>query len=150
MASAAVAAMLSACVTARPSYNDDMSPRAIHATDGPAAPRTKRLAEFEERRRIGQGRFLTADVLNANDDLQLADLLRLRIPGFANARDGRFSALGKNACMHVYLNGLSSPSALEGFHAHDLMGVEFYDATTAPQQYRQSLSSCPVLLLWTK
>lgn len=149
IAAGAIATLLSACVTARPSYNDDATTRAIYATPGPANARASRLAEFEQRRRVGQGRFLTADVLQANDDIPLVDLLRLRIPGFNNSRDARVSSLGPGSCMNVYLNGLLSPSALEGMHAHDLVGVEFYDALTAPQQYRQSMRSCSALLLWT-
>jgi len=145
----AAATLISACVTARPSYNDDVTARAMYATPGPTNARASRLAEFEQRRRVGQGRFITADVLQANDDIPLVDLLRLRIPGFGNSRDARISALGPGGCMNVYLNGLMSPTALEGMHPHDLVGVEFYDALTAPQQYRQSMTSCSALLLWT-
>ena len=149
IAAGAIATLLSACATARPAYNDDVTARAMYSTPGPTNARASRLAEFEARRRVGQGRFLTADVLQANDDIPLIDLLRLRIPGFNNSRDARVQALGPGSCMNVYLNGLSSPNALEGMHPHDLVGVEYYDALTAPQQYRQSLRSCSALLLWT-
>jgi len=149
IASSVIVTLLSACATARPAYNDDVAARVMYATPGPANVRASRLADFEQRRRIGQGRFLTAEVLQANDDIPLVDLLRLRIPGFTNSRDARVSALGPGSCMNVYLNGLSSPNALEGMHPRDLVGVEFYDALTAPQQYRQSMRSCSALLLWT-
>ena len=149
IAAGAIATLASACATARPAYNDDVTARAMYATPGPTHARASRLAEFEERRRVGQGRFITADVLQANDDIPLVELLRLRIPGFGNARDARVSTLGPGSCMNVYLNGLSFPTALEGMHPRDLVGVEYYDALTAPQQYRQSLRSCSALLLWT-
>ena len=146
---AAAVAMLSACGAARPAYNDDATARAMYATPGPMNARTARLTEFEERRRVGLGRFLTADVLSANDDIPLVELLRLRIPGFSNPRDARVSALGPEPCMSVYLNGMLSPNALEGMHAHELVGVEFYSAVTVPPQYRQAMRSCSALLLWT-
>jgi hypothetical protein len=150
LAVVAVLASLSACVTARPSYDNDVTPRALAMTGEPSSRRAARLAEFEERRRIGIGRFLTADVLQANDDIPLTDLIRLRIPGFSNARDARGNTLGSSACLNVYLNGLFSPNALEGLHSHDLAGVEFYDAVSAPQQYRRSGLACAALLLWTE
>jgi hypothetical protein len=96
------------------------------------------------------GRFITRDVLATSGDLPLADVLRSHIVGFGDTRDARAYS-GMPACgMDVYLNGLRIIGNLDAIRSNDLVGVEYYQAATAPVKYRRAMSSCPVLLLWSK
>jgi hypothetical protein len=50
----------------------------------------------------------------------------------------------------IYIDGIRSPDGLEGIRTEELHGVEYYDITAAPVQYRRLGPACKVLLFWTK
>ncbi|MFL5616322.1 MAG: hypothetical protein ACJ796_21830 [Gemmatimonadaceae bacterium] len=107
-------------------------------------------SDFEYRRmHSSAGRFITAVVLSANGDRSLDDLLRARLVGFESGT-GRPSRPNGECGLDVYVNGLRSVDAFDGIRPRDLIGVEYYEAGSAPVKYRRAFSTCPVLLLWLK
>jgi hypothetical protein len=108
-------------------------------------------SEFDHRRlHSAAGQFLTADVLAANRDLSLAQVLSTYILGFATGGGVRGSGVETRCKLHVFVNGLPADDTFDAIRPHDLIGVEYYKATSAPIKYRRAFSECPVLLLWLK
>jgi hypothetical protein len=119
---------------------------ARHIEPPPAASAAE--SEFAYRRAHSPaGRFITADVLHANGDRSLESVLREHLPGFGSSRGARPNG---NCGVDVYVNGLRSIDAFDGILPRDLLGVEYYEAGSAPVKYRRAFSTCPVLLLWLK
>jgi hypothetical protein len=96
------------------------------------------------------GRFITADVLSANGDRPLEEVLRERLLGFESSSGARPSPPNGKCSVDVYVNGLHSSDAFDGIRPRELFGVEYYKAATAPVKYLRAFSTCPVLLLWLK
>lgn len=138
---------------------------------------SRALRGFEERRRRGQGRFLSDSVLRSNEKRQLADVLVTHLPGLridrfgdrssvASTRDRRtgsfeiLSASGNACYVTLYLDGLvlydgvttganQPPPDINQFSVEQLVGVEFYAAQTAvPIQFKSS--DCGTLVLWSR
>ena len=108
-------------------------------------------SEFDYRRvHSSAGRFITADVLSANGDRSLEEVLREHLLGFASTRGARPLPPNGKCGVDVYVNGLHSIAAFDVIRPRDLLGVEYYEAASAPVQYRRTFSTCPVLLLWLK
>jgi hypothetical protein len=119
-------------------------------SDGVPAVAEERRAAFDFRRtHSAGGQFITEDVLAAAGDLPVADVLRTHLLGFANQHTIT-QGQGAPVALDVYVNGLRVADVLDGLHARDLMGVEYYEASAAPVSYRRAFSSAPVLLLWLK
>jgi hypothetical protein len=115
----------------------------------PAPASLAAQSEFAYRRaHSSAGRFIAADVLSANGDRPLEEVLRERLLGFDNASSARPSPQNEKCGVNVYVNGLHS--TLDGILPRDLLGVEYYEASNAPVKYRRAFSTCPVLLLWLK
>jgi hypothetical protein len=108
--------------------------------------------EFEYRRlHSAAGKFLTADLLEANRDLPLLQVLSTHVLGFPLTGDGRPTpGLPTGCSLQVFVNGLPSFDTLNMIRPHDLLGVEYYRAATAPLKYQRAFSDCPVLLLWLR
>jgi hypothetical protein len=108
-------------------------------------------SEFDYRRvHSSAGRFITAGVLSANGDRSLEEVLREHLLGFASSRGARPSPPNGTCGVDVYVNGLHSIDVFDGIRPRDLLGVEYYEAGSAPVNYRRAFSTCPVLLLWLK
>jgi hypothetical protein len=108
-------------------------------------------SEFDYRRvHSAAGRFITADVLSASGDRSLDEVLRERLLGFEGSSGARLSPPNGKCGVDVYVNGLHSIGAFDGIRPGDLLGIEYYQAVSAPVKYRRGLSTCPVLLLWLK
>ena len=106
-------------------------------------------SEFEYRRHhSAAGQFVTADVLAASGDMPLITVLKTHILGFGG--DGRAMPPTGNCGVDVFVNGLRVIDVLDELHPRDLIGVEYYEAASAPVKYRRAFSSCPILLLWLK
>jgi hypothetical protein len=145
-------------------------PAILDTTRVTAATVPSHLSEFEARRALGTGRFLSDSELTAAADVDLARLIAQRIPGL-NAVSGPsghgtylFSTRGGNVngrrmnagrCpVQVYVDGQRSgapqdPTDLTDFRPQALAGVEFYNESSTPAEYRSG-NVCGVLLLWTK
>jgi outer membrane cobalamin receptor len=114
-----------------------------------------KFAEFEERRRLGFGHFLTQADIEKRIAVSLVDLLR-GIPSVAiggdvalNLRDAPL----RTCPFVVYLDGvvlgnkslslLPRPSAIAG--------IEIYSGpSTIPLLYKSANTTCGVILIWTK
>lgn len=128
------------------------------------------LSEFETRRSLGTGRFLTEAELMAGANSDLGRLLAQRFPGLraVSGAGGQgtylFSTRGRTVrgkspnaglCpIQVYRDGMRSGPPQEATDLSDLKpqslsGVEFYNETSIPAEYRSG-NACGVLLLWTK
>lgn len=117
-----------------------------------SAPAPDQLNEFEWRRAHGSGTYLSGSELDDYGTLPLSQVLSIRLLGFASTQAPPLSGLpGLSKCgVDIYVNGSPAPGALDQLQARDLAGVEFYQAATAPPQYRRVDSACPILLLWLK
>lgn len=139
-----------------------------------------RMRAFEERRRVGMGRFLTREELAERENSRLSDVLRttgiplMRRPtpcggGFAVASGRGSGTIVKlprcggrpmpTACyMAVYLDGVriwalgqQDPTNIDSFSPRELEGVEIYRGSArAPAQYSGLDHACGVILLWTR
>ena len=128
-----------------------------------AAVRTSmRLAEFEERRKRGDGQFITAAEIEKHNFLTTADLFRpllgVAVIGDKHVVNRRMPARATGACvMQIFLDGVALPvptSIDEALPApQELAGVEVYVSPgTIPLQYRTIGGGgfCGVILFWTK
>lgn len=126
------------------------------------------VSEFETRRSLGTGRILTESELTAAANSDLGRLIAQRFPGLltmsGQAGQGTylFSSRGETGLkgtihrcpIQVYRDGIRSgapqePTDLSDLKPQSLSGVEFYNETSIPAQYRSG-NRCGVLLLWTK
>ena len=120
----------------------------------------RRLEEFKERARSGQGRYLSAEDIQKRQ-LTLASELFRDISGVyldgASASDTVMmrSAMGDRCAPTFYING----SRLDAISVSDIdamvrpseiAGVETYMAGTVPLQYQPPMTGCGVILIWTK
>jgi hypothetical protein len=128
--------------------------------------------EFEQRRRVGVGKFVDASELRemAGEPLHLA--IQRHIPGVHPVYDAKASAYylaskrgpagralsSTTPCyVQVYVDGVrvAGPDQGNPWHVDQvppelLDGIEYYDAATTPVRYRGNGSDCGTLLLWTK
>jgi len=128
---------------------------------------SKRMAEFEERRRLGLGQFMNADEIAARNSVYTTEVLRnftaINVsPDHSGAitqyyaiskREGGNPQLG--ACpMQVYVDQvpLPSPFNLDLLPApRELGGIEVYSGpSTIPPQFNGYDRGCGVILIWTK
>jgi hypothetical protein len=133
----------------------------------PAPP--EYLRDFETRRRMGLGRFLTEVQLDSTKHEKVADLIARRFPGLRAewtymppgvklARPGYFSvspaqAPGRPAIAceaQLYIDEIrASPDMLWSVQAGDVAAVEYYSSAPPVRYYRPGYA-CGVVLLWTK
>jgi hypothetical protein len=132
---------------------------------------------FDERRRMGFGRFYDSAVLRESEHLRLDDLLR-RQGGVAvepHEVDGdrkwiAFHPTRPMCTMQVYYNGVKvgvggilnkaiprsagrvvDPPDLRMFDLSSLHAVEVYrSAAQVPQEYGGPTAACGVILLWSR
>lgn len=113
--------------------------------------------EFEDRRRMGVGRYLTqADIAKrqvSNTSEVFKALPGVGIGGTFLVQRGIFEARC-NAL--VYINGMYMSDSLKidildtVVSPSDLVGIEIYAPGTAPLQYQRGLHACGTILFWTK
>ena len=121
--------------------------------------RNRARAEFELRARTGIGDYFTeADIARLKPEC-LLDLLK-RIPGIEVRKSigcsGGVSTLrgegtingdpAANGCVNFVVDGGPS-SGYDAVDVDDILGVEFYDETTAPIRYG---NQCALVAVWTK
>ena len=126
-----------------------------------AAPRSIKLAEFEERRRLGLGYVRTAA------DLEGIRTMRAVFTGAPSVRVertrgavGDFQVLLENPGLSgqawcvasLFIDGFKANyDQLSGYQPSELIGVEIYQrASSAPLQYQSTATGCGVVLVWTK
>lgn len=117
--------------------------------------RSGKLAEFDERRRLGFGHFLTQADIEKRIAVSIDDLLR-PIPSVMIIRDSALSQreLPARTCGFViYQDGvLLHESRLSRLpRPSDIAGIEVYSGpATIPLQYKSANTTCGVILIWTK
>jgi hypothetical protein len=127
-----------------------------------------RLQEFETRRHMGIGRFLTDSVLEKEGNLSLAVALSMRLPGIRavpdtdiashsrlvstriNATTPKRAGFQLNCAVDVYLDGFLYYDDIDAISPREIAGIEFYTIGSAPAQYRRGTGSCQVMLIWSK
>jgi hypothetical protein len=137
-----------------------------------------KLAEFEERRALGQGRFLTGDDFEKAEGRTATTILLAKVPGLrvvqsngrrwlASTRGGQ-SAVDRNRNMErippgcylqVVVNGRVEFSGQQGqamydidaLNSKDIIGLEYYTVSSTPMQFLSTgASACGTVVIWTK
>jgi hypothetical protein len=149
----------------------------IETRAAPSAPRGIGVEAFEERRRLGFGKFIDSTELRRSGNRRLTDLLR-GVPGVRmlyfledpsrpwdfewRAASGRKQNAGGEPCwMSVVLDGApiyrsGSQSRPPNFHRElfevsSLEAIEVYRSPAeVPQEYGGSSEQCGLLLLWSR
>lgn len=141
--------------TLRPSFALEPIASALDTMVISAKSLTGKLAEFDERRRLGFGHFLTQADIEKRNAVSITDLLR-PIPSVTILRDSALSRreLPARTCGFVfYQDGVllheSNLSRLP--RPSEIAGIEVYSGpSTIPLQYKSANSTCGVILIWTK
>jgi hypothetical protein len=126
------------------------------------------LEEFEMRRKMGIGRFITDSVLYKEGNHALLIVLETRFPGVVHAPDGSNKLVPRRGTTYfprntkstfyrningvdVYLDGMLYGDSLPpGLLPSDISGAELYPMGMAPAQYRRGSGASHVLLLWSR
>jgi hypothetical protein len=136
----------------------------VEVTAAPPSGDNPRIAEFEERRKLGHGRFVTQEVLEKAEGRKLTDVLIGRIPGLQRIRcqNGRMClSSGRGVIRYVpgpcpiriVFDGIpdASPLPLEDMDPSMIAAVEFYTPATLPPRFNfDGNNPCGTLLLWSR
>jgi len=155
-------------VTARDTVRGSYSLRAVPPMLDTVAvtafrPLSSRLGEFKERRRLGQGSFITQADIEKRNPLRLSDLFRT-IPSVTVNGTAWSRRVGVLPCpFQFFVDGVLLPQPIDMDkwlpEPRDLAGIEVYAGPAdIPLQYKTVGSSegwrsggfCGVILLWTK
>jgi hypothetical protein len=127
---------------------------------------TQRLTEFEGRRKLGLGHFITAEEIDKRNSVYVADIIRV-VPsvGIAggtagvqvahNIRGSHGAGQGIAGCpFQLFLDGVPMPPETNLANLpppREFAGIEIYSGpATIPLQYKYGTASCGVILFWTK
>jgi hypothetical protein len=117
-------------------------------------PRGIGVEAFEERRRMGFGRFIDSTMLRQNEYRRLSELLQRAGVEVAPRGASRQWAVGRSGCrLRVYLDGvpIADPPDVNSFSPVGLEAVEAYRSPAdVPLEYGGLDARCGVLLLWTR
>jgi hypothetical protein len=125
--------------------------------EGRASFASRRLREFEERRRGGRGVFITEDQIQTRNTATMADLLR-GVPGVRlNCRSGNCTAQmtrgARGVCAADWvIDGMpATMSATPALPTVGIIAVEIYRSPgEVPSEFLKSDSQCGVIAIWTK
>lgn len=117
-----------------------------------------RMSEFEERRKLGFGTFITAEDIERRNPVSIGDVLRgipsIAISGSGYDRQFATSTRSSKCQLQVVVDDvlLPTPTDLTALVVpSEVMGIEVYPGpATAPMQYKSAGSGCGVILIWTK
>jgi hypothetical protein len=116
------------------------------------------LEEFEHRRHLGLGRFLTSAQLDSLGSELVADVAARRFPGLLVGWSQILSSHTTSSLDHpcapqIYIDGFfRSSDDLVTLQAGDVGGVEYYTIAPPPQYVTNNRSGwgCGTLVIWTK
>ena len=136
----------------------------------PDAPRNIALPEFESRRALGSGRFLTRAELRRDRGRSLDAVLQARIPGLrvVTDRGARVAASGRTSgrvssarqCyLNVFVDGVlryqyipgfpKEPFDLRSLEASMIAGIEIYNVASLPSEFNLGgNAACGALVIW--
>lgn len=121
-----------------------------------------RLKEFEERRRMGLGKFLDAEYFERNAGRSVASLIVARIGGLTTVGTGsgeqlRSRRYGLRCVPRTIVNGLPVDMNAGALQASELIGFEFHTQSSVPARYNiagqkgfPGGSECGTVIFWTK
>lgn len=146
----------------------ELAPVVVTAT----GPRGVGVEGFEERRKLGLGKFFDSTWIQQKEHLRLGQALGGGGRHVALAGTRRFGPQGEPCYSTIYLDGalfyrspgppglergggadpeLLPPPDLNQFMAGEFVAVELYrSAGEVPQEYGGASAACGVLLLWTR
>jgi len=147
--------------TLRPSFTMRKITTALDTMIVTARSVTRRLSEFEDRRRAGVGYFITGDEIERRNAVYVADVIRT-VPSVAiEERQEMFKQVAistRDGCrFNVYVDGVPLRGERGGTNLMNLpspkefAGIEIYSGpATIPLQYKLGVGNCGVILFWTK
>jgi len=164
---------VSASDTLRLSYTLSEAPSELAPVTISAQRLSARMTEFENRRKQGQGEFMTQEQIEKHNPAFPTELLRLfssinvamtkgsggggadiYYPVSARATGGMTSTGQATCFMTVYVDNVPMPVpfSLDLLPSpRQMMGIEVYaGAATMPIQYAGLNRSCGIILVWTK
>jgi hypothetical protein len=111
--------------------------------------------EFEQRRRLGKGQYITDSVLRTRPGSSLPDILTSRLRGLSVLRklDGSFIPYSRGCRLNVYWNGVRiTRSSMQNVDIPTELigGIEFYRPGSTPVEYQDPGNDCGVLLFWSR
>jgi hypothetical protein len=111
----------------------------VEATGGMMAAH---MAEYEDRKKVGLGKFLDSTVFQAFPGTPLGDVLRTRFAGTRRARATRTQC--------IILDGMPTFGYnLNLIHPDEIAAVEVHTLASAPMKY-VGKSGCGTLIVWRK
>ena len=115
---------------------------------------TPAMQEFEERRKLGFGHFITQAEIDKRNPVALSDMFN-GIPSVQVTPGGGILNLRQNKCpFNIFVDGVKLPvGGIDNIAVpKEVAGIEVYmGAATIPLQYKSiSGSFCGVILLWTR
>jgi len=155
-ASLAVALSIAAGDTARPSLTMRPIVAALDTMISSAKTLPARMSEFDYRRKLGFGHFISGEEIEKRNEVFLADLIRTVLSVTIAEKGFRQVAVNTRAgcAFQIYLDGLAiplTPDLRDLPSPRELAGIEIYSGpATIPVQYRYGNASCGVILIWTK
>jgi hypothetical protein len=123
---------------------------------------TGRLREYYDRldRDVGRGRFITRAMIDSLDAPGITSYMEQHgVPMSMSLRTGEKWPLGVGRCrMHVFIDGVNIDERggvafdIDALvRPADIEGVEIYRSSyEAPAQYQTRLSTCGIVLIWTR
>ncbi len=133
-----------------------LSPRAVTLdTVRVAAPQSRALQEFEERRRTGEGYTFTEEEIQRRGSIRavLGGIPSVIVTaGSAEQFVLRIARGGRTCPAALYIDGRRADhTELTGYRSEDLVGLEVYvSSSSAPIRYQSVAQGCGVVLVWTK
>ncbi len=117
-----------------------------------------RMKDFEDRRRLGFGTFITAEQIEQRHAVALADILRgipsLRVVDTGPNGQLAYSTRTSSCPMRIVIDDvlIPAPANLRALLSpSDIMAIEVYAGpATIPLQFKSANSGCGVILIWTK
>ena len=142
----------------------------VTAAKTPMTPYAAKLTDFENRRKLGVGKFMTADDFEKGDGRPVSGMLTQKISGLrivqsngrrwlASARGGGVKLAGgvsgsgekipPGCYMQVIVNGRieyngepgQNPYDVDQLNSRDIIGLEFYTTATTPLEYNATRGS---------
>lgn len=156
--------------TLRLSYSLERVPAELDAVVITERRQSLRMLEFESRRKLGEGQFMTQSDIERRESLEVTDLLRTfrgldaspsRTRGsmgahFAVSKRGGagFGNVSGSCAMQVFVDGVQMPYPFNLDllpSPKELAGIEVYSgAATIPVQFSGYDRGCGMILIWTR
>jgi len=116
-----------------------------------------RMMEFEERRRLGYGTFITADEIKQRNPVTLGDVLRgipsIHISGSSVFHQVAESTRSSKCPIQVVIDDVVLPPLTDLANLvppSEVMGIEVYAGpATMPMRFK-STNTCGAIVIWTK